>query len=76
MAQIQIPNGDSYPCELLERRPENKLIVKMAGLNGFNAVQGSHGEGKLLDGGHSYPIALPGITQNPDTYVIKFTQIA
>lgn len=73
MAQIAIPNGNSYPCEVLERRPGNVLIVKMAGQNGFQAVQTSHGAGSLLDGGHSYPINLPGITQNATTFVIKFT---
>lgn len=74
MAQIQIPNGNSYPCELLERRPGNVLIIKMAGQNGFNTVQTSHGVGNLLDGGHSYSIGLPGVTQNASTFVIKFTQ--
>lgn len=74
MAHIQIPNGDSYPCELLERRPGNILIIKMAGQNGFNTVQTSHGTGNFLDDGHSYPIDLPGITQNPVTFVIKFVQ--
>lgn len=74
MAQIKVPNGSTYPCELLERRPNNILIIKMAGQNGFNQVQNSHGNGQFMDNGHSYPIGLPGVTQNSTTFVIKFTQ--